>query len=116
MPVLVTAFGPFDGRLENASSLALLELRKLLPEIRFRTLPVDSVIAPSRLKQAIRRIRPSAVIVLGEAAGSTFIRLETTAWNVKHFMIPDIAGRKPLALPVRRGSPASMKSTLPLRK
>lgn len=115
MPVLVTAFGPFGGRALNASSLVLLELRKTLPEIRTRILPVDAVLAPSRLRQAILQIRPSALIMLGEAGGSTSIRLETTAWNEKDFRIPDIAGRMPAGLPVRAGAPASMASTLPLQ-
>ena len=115
MPVLVTAFGPFGGRTQNASSLVLHELRKSLPEIRTRILPVDAVLAPSRLRQALRSIRPSALIMLGEAVGSTKIRLEQTAWNLKNFDISDIAGRKPTGIPVRVGAHESMASTLPLQ-
>lgn len=115
MPILVTAFGPFGGRAQNASSLVLHELRGIFPEIRTRILPVDAVLAPSRLRQALRSIRPSAVIMLGEAAGSTAIRLETTAWNEKTFRIPDIAGRMPSGVPIRRDAPQSMPSTLPLQ-
>ncbi|QTN33188.1 pyroglutamyl-peptidase I [Akkermansiaceae bacterium] len=116
MPVLVTAFGPFGGRERNASMLALMELRKMMPEIRTRILPVDAVLAPSRLRQALREIRPDALIMLGEAAGSDAIRLEGTAWNEKDFRIPDIAGRMPTGVPIRPGAPASMPSTLPLRE
>ena len=89
MKILVTAFGPFDGRSENASSLALRELKKAFPKIHTRILPVDSVIAPARLKQALQLIRPDALILLGEAAGSKSIRMETTAWNELNFKIPD---------------------------
>jgi len=116
MPVLVTAFGPFGRRTRNASSLVLLELRKIIPEIRTRILPVDAVLAPSRLRQAILHIRPSALIMLGEAGGSTTIRLETTAWNEKDFNIPDIAGRRPRGIPIRAGAAKSLPSTLPLRE
>jgi pyrrolidone-carboxylate peptidase len=70
MKILVTAFGLFDGRAENASSLALHEIRKALSNIHTRILPVDSVIAPARLKQALRVIRPDILILLGESAGS----------------------------------------------
>ena len=115
MPVLVTAFGPFGGRSENSSSLVVHKLRVALPEIRTRILPVDAVLAPSLLRQAIRRIRPSALIMLGEAAGSAGIRLKTTAWNLKDFGIPDIAGRQPVGVPVRRGAAESMPSTLSLK-
>ena len=114
MKILITAFGPFDGRSENASSLVLRELQTAFPGIRSRILPVDSVIAPARLRQALRSIRPDALILLGEAAGSKTIRLETTAWNELDFKIPDIAGRQPVSRPIRTGSPASRRSTLPL--
>lgn len=115
MPVLVTAFSSFGGRETNASSLVLRELRKTIPGIRTRILPVDSVLAPSRLRQAIIQIQPTALIMLGEAAGSTGIRLETTAWNEKDFRIADIAGHMPSGVSIRRGAPESMPSTLPLR-
>jgi len=114
MKILVTAFGPFGGRTENASSLALAGLRKVFPGIRTRILPVDAVIAPSRLKQAIRTIRPDAIVMLGEAGGSREIRLETTAWNELDFCIPDIAGRQYASRPIREKARCSLPSTLPL--
>lgn len=122
MAILVTAFGPFAGRSENASTLALRELKRRIPKLRTRVLPVDAVIAPSRLKQAIRHLQPDVLILLGEAAGSKAIRLESTAWNELDFRIPDIAGRlitsRPIRLitsrPIRRDGPPSASSTLPL--
>jgi pyroglutamyl-peptidase len=114
MNILVTAFGPFDGRLENASSLALHGLVEIFPQLRTRILPVDSVVAPARLRQALKTIRPDALIMLGEAAGSREIRLETTAWNELDFSIPDIAGRQPSARPIAATAPPSLASTLPL--
>ena len=116
MEILVTAFGPFDGRPENASSLALRVLKTAHPQIRTRILPVDSVTAPARLRQALRIIRPEILILLGEAAGSKTIRLETTAFNELDFRIPDISGRQPTARPIRRDAPPIRRSTLPLEK
>lgn len=115
-PILITAFGPFGGRSENASSLVLLKLRKAMPEIRSRILPVDAVLAPSRLRQAILRIRPSAVIMLGESRQSQKIQLEKIAWNLKDFSIPDVAGRKYRSTPIRREAGDSMRSSLPLEE
>ena len=112
MKILVTAFGPFDGRSENASSLALRELKKQFPGIRTRTLPVDAVIAPARLRAALRSIQPDVLIMLGEAAGSTHIRLETTAWNELDFVIPDAAGRQPRKRVIKEGGRVSLAATL----
>jgi pyroglutamyl-peptidase len=114
MRILVTAFGPFEGRPQNASSLALAGLKRRFPEIRTRVFPVDMVIAPARLRQAMRRIRPDALVLLGEAAGSKAIRLEETAWNELDFRLPDLAGRLPAPRAIRPSGPASLKSTLPL--
>lgn len=114
MKVLITAFGPFDGRQENASSLALRIVTERFPTVRFRILPVDLVVAPARLLHALRAVQPDRLVMLGEAAGSRHIRLETTAWNEMDFRIPDIAGRLPDRQVVREGARPSLPATLPL--
>lgn len=116
MKLLVTAFGPFGGRTRNASSLALAELKRRLPWLNTRIFPVDVVIAPRRLDQALRQVKPDAVILIGEAGGSKTIRLETTAWNELDFRIPDIAGRQPQGQPILPGEPHFLRSTLPLER
>lgn len=113
MKLLVTAFGPFGGRSQNASSLALAGLKQRQPWINTRILPVDSVVAPLRINQALRELEPDAVILLGEAGNSDTIRLETIAWNELDFRIPDIAGRQPRGHPVHDSAPWSLRSTLP---
>lgn len=113
MPILVTAFAPFGGRKENASALVLHELIRRKTAMRYRILPVDAVLAPARLRQALLHLRPEALIMLGEAGGSHEIRLETKAWNEKDFKIPDSSGRQPRGAPVRLGEPPFMASTLP---
>jgi pyroglutamyl-peptidase len=114
MKLLVTAFGPFGGRSCNASSLALLELKRRLPWINTRVFPVDSIIAPLRMNRALREVKPRAVILLGEAAGAFDIRLETTAWNELDFRIPDTADRQPRQQCIVEHAPDSLPSTLPL--
>lgn len=114
MVILVTAFGPFGGRTTNASMLAIAALKKTHTGIRTRILPVDAVIAPARLKQAMKKIRPDILIMLGEAGGSKTIRLERTAWNEMDFRIPDIAGRQPVKRLIDPNGPESFASTLPL--
>lgn len=112
--ILISAFGPFAGRPENASSLALRELKRRNPSIHMRILPVDSVVAPARLKRALRQLQPDVLLMLGEAAGDRAIRLERLAWNELDFRIPDIAGRQPRAKRIQKDGPASAESTLPL--
>jgi pyroglutamyl-peptidase len=111
--LLVTAFGPFGGRSRNASSLALAGLKQRLPWLNTRILPVDSVVAPQRMSQALRQVRPDAVLMLGEAGGSESIRLETLAWNELDFRIPDCAGRQPQGVCIDPSAAQSISSTLP---
>jgi pyroglutamyl-peptidase len=114
MRILITAFGPFGGRSRNASSLALAGLKRRLPRINSRVFPVDAVVAPRRMDQALRQTKPDVLIMLGEAGGSTSVRLESTAWNELDFRIPDNAGRQPLKSIIDPESPASLPATLPL--
>lgn len=114
MKILVTAFGPFDGRSQNASSLALARLKQSHPGLNTRILPVDSVLGPARLLRALKQVRPDALVMLGEAAGSTSIRLETTAWNQLDFSIPDAAGRQPRGVPIDPAGNDFLSATLPL--
>lgn len=114
MKILVTAFGPFDGRSQNASSLALARLKQSQPRLNTRILPVDSVSGPARLLRALKQVRPDALVMLGEAAGSTAIRLETTAWNQLDFSIPDASGRQPRGVPIDPNGPDFLPATLSL--
>lgn len=112
--ILVTAFPPFGGRSANASLMALRGLRRESPWLRTRILPVDSELGPLRVRRALREVRPAALVMLGEAGGTTDIRLETTAWNLLDFRIPDASGRQPSGVPIRHGGPDSIRATLPV--
>lgn len=102
-PILATAFGPFGGRAVNASSMALAALRKSHPALRTRTLPVDLLEAPRRFRDALRRVNPSAILLLGEAGEAEHLRLERRAWNSIDFPIPDVAGRQPRGRRIDQG-------------
>jgi pyroglutamyl-peptidase I len=116
MKILVTAFGPFDGRTRNASFLALRGLKREFPRIHTRVLPVDSVLGPARMIRTLRLLRPEVVILLGEAAGSSTLRLETTARNELDFTIPDAAGRQPRGMSIQPGASATHRTTLPVEE
>ncbi len=113
MKLLVTGFGPFDGRAQNASALALCGLKRKFGSLNTRVLPVDGVRAPRRMSQALRELRPDAVIMLGEARGATSLRFEQTAHNELDFPIPDNGGWQPRGVEIVRGAPAALPATLP---
>lgn len=114
-PLLITAFGPFGGRPLNASSLALRKLRQTDRSFNYRILPVDQVEAPRRLADAVRRISPRAILLLGEAAEAPCLRLEMQAWNGLDFSIPDIAGRQPRGGAIDATAPTRLVTPMDVR-
>lgn len=114
-PLLITAFGPFGGRKVNASSLALGKLKQTDRSFNYLILPVDHVEAPRRLREAMRRLSPRAVLLLGESAKTPCIRLETKAWNELDFPIPDLGGHQPRARPIDEAAPATLPTLVDAR-
>ena len=93
--VLVTSFEPFGGHPRNAS----LEVALALAQSPMDDIVLDAVVLPVVAgvcaEVAWRRIeqtRPDLVLAMGQAGGSTHIRLEDRAVNLDHFTAPDNAG------------------------
>lgn len=117
--VLVTGFEPFAGSRVNpsaevASRLAGTAIAGI--DLSIEILPVVGVTAGKRLLAALRRIRPDAVVLLGEHGESPAIHLERLAVNLRDYRIADNAGRIVTDRPVVRGGPDAIFATLPLRK
>lgn len=116
--VLVTAFEPFGGEPGNASALAVAGLAgRTLAGHRVETalLPVVFGECARVLREHLRRLRPTLVVCVGQAAGRGEISLERIAINLDDTAQPDNAGvRAALARPVRPGGPAAYWSTLPI--
>lgn len=112
---LITCFEPFGGRTENASREVLEELRALLPHNRYEILPVDAISGPERLIAALVAAPCAYLLMLGEAEGSSSVRLETTAWNELNFRIADNSGNLIERRSIRSDGPPHHASTLPLR-
>ena len=117
MKILLTAFDPFGGETENISQQVLealpdrvagAELVKLLLPTVFRA-------AGERALEAAERIRPDAVLSLGQAAGRRALTPERVAVNLMDARIPDNAGFQPMDEPVVPGGPAAYFSTLPVK-
>ena len=114
--VLVTAFEPFGGEAINPTETILEKLPDTIRgfEIVKLLLPVEFIRAGEIAFAEYDRIRPAAVIMLGQAGGRDAITPETTAKNVMTARIPDNSGYKPDGVPVSAGGPDVLYSTLPV--
>jgi pyroglutamyl-peptidase len=82
--VLLTAFGPYEHWQENSSWLALVELTKQLPSsprVTTRLYPVDFGAVREQLQRDLSGDY-DFVLQLGQAPGSSVIRLESMAVNI----------------------------------
>lgn len=116
--ILLTGFEPFGDETVNPSheagarlageGLAGVELHYLrLPVVRFAA--VELAVAE------MLRVRPVAVVMLGQANGRARITPERIAINVDDFRQPDNAGNLPRDEPQVAGGPDGYLCTLPVR-
>lgn len=117
MRILLTAFDPFGGESVNAS----MEILHLLPdsldgtEIAKLILPTEFRRSGEILCAAMDRLRPDAVVCLGQAAGRDAVTPERAALNVMDARLPDNAGFQPVDEPIDPAGPAAYFSALPIR-
>ncbi len=110
--VLVTAFEPYDRWTENASWLALVELTRNLPsapKLVTRRYPVDFLQVRERLEKDLGGDHDFA-IHLGQAPGSSMVRLESIALNVGGTLQDNPDSLKPLTA----DGPVAYRTRLPL--
>ena len=108
--ILLTAFGPYQSWQENASWLTLVELVKNLPEnpeITTRRYAVDLDETKRQLAEDLA-LKFDYAIHLGQAPGSTTLRLENIAINVYE----DDQQR----IPIDPNGPLAYECTLPLQE
>ena len=116
MKILLTAFEPFGGDDINASAEALRLIKAPEGAELFKIqVPTVFGLAGDVVIDAVRKLRPDAVVCLGQAAGRDAITPERIAINVRDARIPDNAGQKPEGEPVVPDGPAAYFSTLPLK-
>ena len=118
MELLLTGFEPFDGSLLNPSQQVAACLDGDLfgdLHIKSRILPVDGHLAPRALLDSIHKLKPDAVLCLGEAPHRPVISIERVAVNLLDYRIPDNRGRQVVDQPIRSDGPAAYFSTLPVR-
>ena len=117
MPILVTAFTPFGGDALNASQEILNALPDTLGGVRLekRLLPVSFHSAPRLAQEAAERLRPEAIVCLGQAGGRDAVTPERVAVNLMDATSPDNDGFQPVDEPIFPDGPAAYFSTLPVK-
>lgn len=118
MRLLITAFEPFGGEAVNAAQKAV----SILPE-KIGHWQVEKLVVPTVFSTAgdtavgvIERMRPDAVLCVGQAAGRSAVTPERIAVNCMDARIPDNAGSRPEELPVAADGPAAYFSTIPVKR
>ena len=116
--ILVTGFEAFGKDSVNPTVKMAGDLPDMIGgyEIHRLILPVSFRRAPETALEALRSLRPAAVVAFGLAGGRKGITVERVAVNCMDARIPDNDGSAPVDEPVVPGGPAAFFSTLPVKK
>lgn len=116
--ILITGFAPFGGESMNPSwevARSLHGRRVAGHRIEARELPTEFAGSLRGLKRALREVRPTIVLGVGQAGGRDRLSIERVAINLNDARIPDNAHAQPVDEPVIAGGPAAYFSTLPIK-
>lgn len=115
--VLVTGFEPFGGLSANPA----LEAVRLVPEqvgacaVHKLAVPVEYGRCVGHVMAEVERLRPRAVLLVGQARGRCALNVERVALNVDDAAAADNAGEVRSGGEVVPGGPVGRWSTLPVR-
>lgn len=117
MHILLTAFSPFGGDRMNASQEVMDALPERIGDMRITKLclPVSFRTAAALAIDAAGKLRPDAIVCLGQAGGRDCVTPERVAVNLMDAAIPDNDGFRPVDLPAVPDGPAAYFSTLPVK-
>lgn len=114
--VLVSGFQPFGGLATNPALEAVMALPNEIGGARIVKVetPVTYAHAGQVVMRAFEEERPDAVVLVGQARGTTALSVERVAINIDDCVSPDNAGEVRSGVPVRAGGPAAYFATLPI--
>lgn len=114
--LLLTAFEPFGGEARNAALDAVSRVPETLGGLRIVKLTAPTVFGGSvdAVTEAVKRLRPDAVLMVGQAGARSVLTPERSAVNRMDARIPDNAGNQPTGRPIMPDGPAFYESTLPV--
>ena len=117
--ILISGFEPFHSYGLNSSQEVLRELEVLVQSSRLQVatccLPVVRQLSAQVLLEEIERVKPRAVIALGQSNRSC-ISIERIAINIDDYGASENIGHRAVDRPVVEGAPAAYWSSLPVRK
>jgi len=117
MRILLTAFVPFGGDAVNSAQEAVklvpervegAEIKKLFVPVVFGS-SVDVVVSE------IEKVKPDAVLCIGQAGGRASITPERVAINIDDARIADNEGNQPVDTPIALDGPDAYFSRLPIK-
>ncbi|MCX6085015.1 MAG: pyroglutamyl-peptidase I [Caldiserica bacterium] len=118
LTVLMTGFEPFGGEVVNPSWEAVRRLREDIGDVRVVRLLVPTTYAGSieTVTEAIDRLHPAAVVMVGQAGGRAELSIERVAVNCDDAQAPDNAGELHEDIPVVVQGPTAYLATLPVKQ
>jgi len=117
--ILLTGFEPFGGETTNPSwevAVRFAEVKVGPFEVTPLRLPVDCKLAARAVKAAIGRLKPVAVVGLGQAGGRPAITIEKIAINLADERAERESGERVEGRAVVRGAPDAYFARLPIAK
>jgi pyroglutamyl-peptidase len=120
--VLITGFGRFPGAPFNPSGpLARALARRRRPALAgvrliSHVFPTGYAAVAQQWPDLLARHRPDAVLMLGLAGRTPYLRIETRARNVRTLVFPDIDGFVPERRVIERGDAAARRGTAPFMR
>ena len=114
--ILVSGFQPFGGLTTNPALEAVMALPAEIGGASIKTVevPVTYAHAAQTVLRAVETVAPQAIVLVGQARGTTALSIERVAINVDDCAVPDNAGELRSGVRVRAGGPAAYFSTLPI--
>ena len=116
MKILLTAFDPFGGEKLNPALEALKRVPDHISGAEVLKLEVPTVFIKSiaAVTAEMDRLRPDAVLCLGQAGGRFAITPERVAININDVAIPDNEGNQPQSAPIMEDGENAYFSSLPI--
>ena len=117
MKVLVTGFDPFGGEKINPAFEVLKKLKRSIAGAKITLLEVPTVFGDSiaKVTSEIDRLKPDAVVMIGQAGGRYEISVERIGINLDDARIPDNKKRQPVDMAIDPKGAAAYFATLPVK-